>query len=239
MLPIRRADNQRDAGDLVPKPVRAFVHLVLLAHHATMVGREYHNRVVRQVQCVQSFEQVADPSIRERHFTRVECLDALKLLRRHLIDFAGRADQLAAVVVRIILVRILLRRMPRLVRIEAVDIEKERPILSVHAHPGGRLTHDLSHERVLLRLPVTSAHEVLRNPALPCHFGHVRHEPVVEVDVTLRPGRIRIGLLSPNPTPAVEPTMKVLPRLHHMVHVGDERVREPVVAQRLRERHVL
>ena len=180
---------------------RALAEAALVAELGAVVGEEDHQGVVEQLQFVQLGQQSAYPLVHEGDLSQVERLDAALLIFRCAAALPGRArdDEVLAGVVGKVAVGVLRRRVPRLVRVEAVDPQEERPHRVVVVQPVARRPKDARATVVVRRPPVALVEQIVDQRRVPGPVDRLAHvAPQLLLDQPRAAATPVVGLLAAN-----------------------------------------
>ena len=116
----------------------------VVAKVVAVIRHQQDHRIVFETRQLNQRKELAQPAIDHRHLTGVERPDMLCLALAHdILDKAvARVDQIVALVAGIVHIDIVLRRIPRLVRVPRVDPQKELFALVVLLQPVNSLGND-------------------------------------------------------------------------------------------------
>ncbi len=126
-LPFGMAQEEHDIRQLRPERLDRLAHYVVLAESMTVVRKDDDQGVLEQVQVLHLLEEVAQPAVGHGDLGGVKRAHPLQLPLCEVVaqTLAGGIG-LSAVVIVVVEVDVLLRGVPRLVRIVAVDHHEER-----------------------------------------------------------------------------------------------------------------
>ena len=228
---------------LLVRPGTRLSHDAVFPERLAVVCGVDDERVVEVSHPPGLLEEHADPLVHDGHFARVLGLYVAQfLLRQVALHISGHGiNEVFARIIWTIHPIVWLRWIPRLVRVKAVQ-PQENPIpTALPLQPLDSRLDRLRDEMVLVApppVPAGDVSEILLEAGLPQRIRLVPAQLVVGVQIH-RNGRIhdeRIVLLTPNEPDRIEPAPPVRARLVQMVHVRDQRGREPLIPQELRER---
>ena len=205
---------------------RVLAEAALVAELRAVVRQEDHQGVVEQLQFVQPGQQPAHAFIHERDLTQVERFDAAQLLLRGAVTLPGRSgdDEVLARVARVIEIGVPRRRIPRLVRVEAVDPQEERLHRVIVRQPVARRAEDARATVVLRRLPMPLIEQVVDQRRMPRpvdRLAYVTAQLLLDQPRVTAPPVVRF--LAANEVEVSEAARVVHGRLEHVVGVGDHR----------------
>ena len=191
----------------------------VVAVEGAVVGVHDHHGVAPQVEFVHGVQHLAQPAVGQHHLAGVARLEAEQLVFVHVFapPRVGRvAGPVGGVVAaRVELAQDLLRRIPRFVRVEFVDLEIETAVAGVAAQPLGGGAEGARHRHVLLAV----AEAVFVAPVAFQLGGQVGRRAVERVVG----GGPRVLLLAADELEAGEPEVVVAgARAPHVLVVGDE-----------------
>ena len=128
----------------------------VLAKVVAVVGHEHDRRVVPEIQAVHGIQDFPEPAIHQRDLAAVQRVAMTQLLRREevLPVVVLRERYRLARVVRVVLVGVPVRRVPRLVGVEGVHHQAKRPVGVIALQPFRRRPEGPRAEVVGLLHPV-------------------------------------------------------------------------------------
>ncbi|OPZ18585.1 MAG: hypothetical protein BWZ10_01025 [candidate division BRC1 bacterium ADurb.BinA364] len=150
----------------LPAAVLVFADPPVIADQMAVVRMENNHGFVGDAAYLQFFQHAAEPGVHQRALARVARRRVLHFRRSQADAFnpvVWRMIADYALVAGIVHFDVVARRVPGLVRIEGVDVEKERLVMGViHLDPVGRVLHGARHECVALGFPVAFAVAVMQ-----------------------------------------------------------------------------
>ncbi len=193
---------------------------------------ENHNRVLKKPQVLYLRQQKSHPSVHQAHFARVKRPNVRQLFLGQIARVTvNRVDDFLAFVSLVVKLRVPSGRVPRLVRIERIYVEKEVIPPVVPLQPFGGRLHRARHEVVLLARPVRHVPKILPDHrSLPPQLLRLAWKLNV-----LRISPQPVVLLTPNPFPSVESPVEVISVLKYVRRVSYHHTRVPVLTQNLRQ----
>ncbi|OPZ10576.1 MAG: hypothetical protein BWZ10_02348 [candidate division BRC1 bacterium ADurb.BinA364] len=221
----------------IARVVVHFLQRAVVHQFRAMVAGDQDQRLVQQIQRLQPRHQLADAFVHERAFAII----IRDIAPPHLLAVRGlhSDDRFPALVpIGIVHVGIGPRRVPGLVRIEAIDIEEKRRVFPRLVDETDGFVEDLRRQIIVLGFSILHIEQILNQPRLRADaavgrqvFGHV--DGVHRADA---PG---VFLLAADEFPAGEAAREVLRRLEHVVGVRDESRGIALFEKRLGQRRLL
>src|SRR5829696_5838844 len=146
------ADQERNVRNLRPESGGELTDDAVFPVGDTVVGEEYEEGVVEEVQLFHLVQKATEPAVRHRHLARVEGTHPPDLPPAKVIvaPVDGR-ERLGAVITLIVHIYILIWRVPRRVRVVAVHRKEERPLRTGGLQELGGSGKDLWGEPVFFR----------------------------------------------------------------------------------------
>ncbi|MEX2024952.1 MAG: hypothetical protein WD993_07740 [Thermoleophilaceae bacterium] len=237
------ADHQRHVNQLRVQAVVALPRPVVLAEQDAVIADEADHGRLGEPAIADAVEEAAEPVVDHRHGRLVDDLQPLELCRG---EVAGAAvlevgDLRALVVGVAVHAHVLGRRRPRLVRIEGVDAEEERPVVrGLVELLGGGLEHPCRRGLAGVLAAAVVGEVALDGVDLGLVVAHRRGEPVARLGQRHRRRRTMLAALPEDGDVAVELRAEGLERLGdgqegvvrhvarpvpRIAHVLDERAR--------------
>src|SRR5215213_6968903 len=224
-------------GELGVERAGYLAGVTVLPESVSVIREHYQHGVVQDPQPLRLVEEVAQPVVGHRHLGGVTRVHPLELaLRKPVRGTAARGHGLGAIVAVAVEVDVLLRRVPRLMRVVVVDEHEERLALLRHLQVLGRLGEHLRGEPVLLTLTAHGVRVVLVHDLLGVRGARASDQGVLHL---LLGGRRRrpeeISLLTPDEVEGVEAPVHIVERPELVQRVCDHQVVETLSEEDLGE----
>ena len=214
----------------------ALPELPLVPDLRTVVREKHHHRIVLQPDPVQGLQEMPDPAVHEGHVSHIERPGAFDLRLQGIpaVDHL-RIDVVLHRRIGKIHIRVMARRVPQLVRAEAVDPEEERGIRRIVLHPLRGSPEHLCGQVVLLPLlPVQHVQQVLRDRRVLRRVRLTLRRVRRQGNAGQRSQPVSVVLLPPDELPGHEPPGEIHRRFEHVVHVRHQSRGIPPIVQPLR-----